>query len=164
MPEINSIEDLQQDDENCNANVEPRAQAIIEQSIQRNGAGRSILVDKNGKTIAGNKTLEVAQNLGLDIEVVHTNGQRLVVVVRDDLDLDHDSQARELSIADNRAAEVGLNWRMQKIEEMRLRHANLKTDYLFTAAELKKKLARAGDEMAAKKPVTCPHCGGEFTP
>lgn len=165
MPEINSIEDLTQDEENLNSGT-PRGQGIIEQSIQRLGAGRSICVDKNGKAIAGNRTLEVAQSLGLDIEVVHTNGNRLVVVVRDDLDLDHDAKARELSIADNRASEVGLNWRLNLLDEMRLKNAELKTDYLFTADELKEKLAKAANELQAraKKPVTCPHCGGEFTP
>lgn len=168
MAEIKTIEDLSLDDENTNAGTE-RGAFVLETSLRRLGAGRSILVDRNGKAIAGNKTLEKAVELGLDIEVVHTKGDKLVVVVRDDLDLDTDARARELSIADNRAAEVSLSWRTQLIEELRLRYANLKTDYLFTNEEL----ARAGEKLAKNaqggggggdgaKMVQCPKCGEKF--
>ena len=165
MSDIDSIQDLIIDEENLNSGT-PRADAIIEQSLQRLGAGRSVLADKNGKLIAGNHVVQKAQELGFEIETIHTTGNRLVVVIRDDLDLDQDARARELSIADNRASEVGLSWRMQKLEEMRLRYAGLKTDYLFSTNELQKAVERSGDELRAraKKPVMCPHCGSEFTP
>ena len=175
MSEINSINDLSCDEDNLNAGTE-RADAIIEQSLQRLGAGRSVLADKNGKLIAGNHVVEKARELGFDIETVHTTGNRLVVVVRDDLDLDQDARARELSIADNRASEVGLSWRMSKLEEMRLRYAGLKTDYLFSAGELRNAVDRAGDELRkaagrvggelqaeAKKQYQCPNCGHNFS-
>lgn len=140
MPEINSIEDLVIDEENLN-NGSVRADSIIERSMQTLGAGRSILGDKNGKIIAGNHVLQKAQELGFEIEVIHTNGTRLVVVIRDDLDLDTDAKARELSIADNRASEVGLDWRMQKMQEL-VQQKNLKIDWLFTQKEIQAKLAR----------------------
>ena len=164
MSEITSINHLCCDEDNLNQGTE-RADAIIEQSLQRLGAGRSVLADKNGKLIAGNHVVQKAQELGFDIETVHTTGNRLVVVIRDDLDLDQDAKARELSIADNRASEVGLNWRMSKLEEMRLRYAGLKVDYLFSTGELQKAVARIGDELQArvKKPVTCPNCGHSFS-
>ena len=80
--------------------------------IERNGAGRSIVVDRNGLIIAGNKTWEQAGQLGLDIEVVRSDGRKLVVVQRMDLDLrsETDARARELAIADNRTSEVSLDW------------------------------------------------------
>ena len=41
-----------------------------------------VLADKNGVVIAGNKTLDAAQNAGLPIKEIHTTGEELVVVVR----------------------------------------------------------------------------------
>lgn len=66
--------------------------------------------------IAGNKTLESAADLGLPIEVVQTDGHKLVVVQRTDMDLSNgDSKARELAYADNRSSEVGMEWDVAQI-------------------------------------------------
>ena len=87
-----------------------RGKVMIESSLKRLGAGRSIVVDKNGAIISGNQTAEAAQALGLeDAIVVPSDGTKLVVVQRTDLDL-NEAKARELSIADNRASEVSLTW------------------------------------------------------
>ena len=68
-------------------------------------------MDKEGNVIAGNKTLEAAQSIGLTKTVeVETDGQTLVVVKRTDLDLNKDIKARELAFADNRIAELDLDW------------------------------------------------------
>ncbi|MEI2616003.1 MAG: hypothetical protein V9F06_00005 [Thermomicrobiales bacterium] len=74
------------------------------------GAGRSVLVDRNGVLIAGNKTAEVAAELGLPVRVVETDGTELVAVRRTDLDLSRDRAAVELGIADNRVGQVSLEW------------------------------------------------------
>jgi DNA modification methylase len=88
-----------------------RGRAALAESLKRLGAGRSIVVDKHGVAIAGNKTIEAARAIGLEgTIVVPTRGDQLVVVQRTDLDLEHDPVARELSIADNRVAELGLEW------------------------------------------------------
>lgn len=173
MAEIKSIKDLIPDDANPNGGTE-RGGFVLETSIRRLGAGRSILSDKNGKVIAGNKTLEKAIELGLEVEIVHTDGKKLVVVVRDDLDLDQDSKARELSIADNRASEVSLDWRSKMIEDAKLRYADLRTDYLFTISELanlgsniKSAVDNArggGGGNDAERLARCPKCGTEFKP
>lgn len=107
---ITTLADLTQDDRNANAGT-ARGREMVERSLHRLGAGRSILVDRNGKIIAGNKTHEAAAAIGLDAPlVVQSDGTRLVVVQRTDLDMDEDTAARELAIADNRAAETGLEW------------------------------------------------------
>src|SRR5690606_24527830 len=93
--------------------------AMLRDSLQKLGAGRSILVDKHGKIIAGNKTAQEAFAAGLeDVVVVQTRGDKLVVVQREDLDLDADERARLLSIADNRASEVGLEWDTTLLAEL----------------------------------------------
>jgi len=106
---IQSIDDLQPDPKNANQGTE-RGRGMLEQSLREYGAGRSILVDKEGVVIAGNKTLEVAEELGLPVRVVTTNGGELVVVQRQDLDLGDGDKARRLAYMDNRSSETGLDW------------------------------------------------------
>ena len=80
------------------------------------GAGRSILVDKSGRIIAGNKTFEAWQALGGSLETIHTAGDTLIVVQRDDLDLDEpDGLARQLAYYDNRVNETNLAWDVDQI-------------------------------------------------
>lgn len=105
---IRSIDDLIPDDQNANLGSE-RGTAVLEYSFRTYGAGRSIVADKHGRVIAGNKSLEQAAALGMDIEVVKTDGKKLVVVQREDLDLDTE-QGRGLAYLDNRASEVSLVW------------------------------------------------------
>lgn len=108
---IVSIADLQPDPANANRHTE-RGLGMLDHSLRQYGAGRSILADRQGRVIAGSATLERAAELGLEIEVVRTRGDKLVVVQREDLDLDdpESADARELAIADNRIAEVDLDW------------------------------------------------------
>lgn len=103
------LTDLTPDDRNANAGTE-RGRAMVEESLRRFGAGRSILVDRNGNIIAGNTTHEAAIDIGLtDALIVRTDGRRLVVVMREDLDINSPA-GRALAIADNRTSEVGLSW------------------------------------------------------
>jgi hypothetical protein len=111
---IKKITDLTPDPCNANKGTE-RGAFQLEGSLQKYGAGRSILTDKNGVVIAGNKTLEQAADLGLDIEVIKTTGDKLVIVQREDLDLADGTKARELAYADNRIAENDLDWSVEQI-------------------------------------------------
>ena len=84
---------------------------MLEESLRRYGVGRSILIDKHGTIIAGNKTLQTAAEIGLDeVQVVQTDGKRIIAVQRMDLDLAKDKAARELAYADNRVSEVDLEF------------------------------------------------------
>lgn len=108
--EITTIKDLIPDDLNANLGSQ-RGRVMIETSLKKHGAGRSVLVDKNGKLIAGNKTAEAAGGIGLDgVIVVQSDGKKLVVVQRTDLDLDENPEARELGVLDNRTSEISLHW------------------------------------------------------
>lgn len=106
------IDQLTPDDFNANAGTE-RGMQMLDDSLRLAGAGRSILLDKNLKIIAGNKTVDRAADIGLeDVILVHSDGKKLVAVVRDDLDLDStsDDRARRLALADNRVSQVDLEW------------------------------------------------------
>jgi DNA modification methylase len=98
------------DAKNANRHSE-RGQAVVAESLAKYGAGRSILIDKHGRIIAGNLTVEQAGAAGLtDLIVVQSDGTKLVAVQRTDLDLLKDDRAKLLAIADNRSAEVSLVW------------------------------------------------------
>ena len=102
--------DFTPDAHNANRGTE-RGRYALETSLSKYGAGRSILVDKNGKVIAGNKTLETAAEMGMEnVIVVQTDGRQIVAVQRMDLDLDLDESARMLAYADNRTNQIDLDF------------------------------------------------------
>lgn len=108
------IDKLQPDTNNANAHTQ-RGMGVLEKSLQSYGAGRSILIDKNNRIIAGNATTEVAYSMGLeDVLVVETTGDRLVAVKRVDLSLD-DPKARQLALSDNRVGELNLSWDAEQL-------------------------------------------------
>ena len=166
---------------------------MLERSLEQYGAGRSVLVDKHGNVIAGNKTLESAVGIGLDDAlVVHTDGSKLVVVQRDDLDLKEDRRAMELGVADNRVGEINLSWAVDMLSAIEDQGAQL--ELFFTPKETEDLLRKAqsftpdtapaiasgavteadiaksgaaldgqfGGEATALVGTQCPECGHEF--
>lgn len=102
-----NIESLVPDNKNFNKGTE-YGQHLIEESLRKFGAGRSILLDKNNRIIAGNKTTENCANVGLDdVIIVETDGTKLVAVKRTDIDLDS-AQGREMALADNATGKANL--------------------------------------------------------
>ena len=100
---------------NANKGTE-RGRYMVEASLRETGAGRSILLDRDGRIIAGNKTFEAASDIGLPVRVVETDGRELVAVKRTDLDLSDDTgTARKLAYYDNRASEIGLEWSPEQL-------------------------------------------------
>ena len=103
------ISELIPDDVNFNKGTQ-YGQSLIERSLRMYGAGRSILIDKNNRIIAGNKTIENAGQIGLDnILIVETDGTQIVAVRRSDVDLDT-KEGRELALADNATGAANLDW------------------------------------------------------
>lgn len=164
---------LTPDQHNANRGTE-RGRHMLETSLRKLGAGRSILLDKHGNVIAGNKTLEVANEIGLeDVQIVQSDGRRLIAVQRTDLDLtDPTGKARQLAYADNRVGEVDLEWNadalrfdvdqgfdfgdwFQGYELVEL--GVMSPDFSPVGADEQPRLDQ-------KSPITCPHCGEEFVP
>lgn len=99
------ITDLEFDDKNFNLGSEYGAK-LLDNSFSKFGAGRSVLVDKNNRLIAGNKSAEMFGQLGNEnIIIVETTGDELVVVKRTDIDLDS-QQGREMALADNQVSKI----------------------------------------------------------
>lgn len=111
-----NIEQLVPDNKNFNKGTE-YGQHLIEESLRKFGAGRSILIDKNNRIIAGNKTIENAATVGIEnVIVVETDGNQIVAVKRKDIDLDS-PKGRELALADNATGKANLEWDEETIAE-----------------------------------------------
>lgn len=103
------IQSLVFDDKNFNKGTE-YGEHLMDDSLRKFGLGRSILIDKNNRIIAGNKTAEKAGELGFEkVVVVETDGNTLVAVKRNDIDLDS-SKGRELALADNATSKANISW------------------------------------------------------
>ncbi|PZX18092.1 hypothetical protein LX69_01129 [Breznakibacter xylanolyticus] len=86
---------------------------IIKKSVDELGAGRSILVDKEGQIIAGNGVFE--QWGDRPVKVIETDGNELVVVKRNDLSPD-DPRRQQLAFADNHASDLS-EWNEDLLRE-----------------------------------------------
>lgn len=116
---IAKITDLIQDDKNFNKGTD-EGQRLMEQSLVRFGAGRSILIDKDNRIIAGNKTAKTFESLGhKKVRIIETTGDELIAVKRTDIGLDT-SEGRELALADNATARANLEWDEELLSELKI--------------------------------------------
>jgi len=117
MPKSKQIENttvtsLIADDKNFNKGSEVGAE-MIRKSFQKFGAGRSILLDKNNRIIAGNKSVEFS---GIqDVMIVESDGTQLIAVKRTDIDLDS-PKGREMALADNASAKANIVFDAELVE------------------------------------------------
>ena len=110
--EIRKLADLTPDSNNYNKGTE-KGRKLIGKSLKKLGAGRSILIDKDGNVIAGNKTLEGAAAAGIDeVIVVKTTGRQIVAVQRTDLEIGS-KKGREMALADNATGAANLSWDLE---------------------------------------------------
>ena len=102
------IQELIPDDKNFNKGTE-KGQVLMNRSFENFGAARSVLIDKNNRIIAGNKSKETAEAHGIeDVIVIESGGDELIAVRRVDLDLDS-RKGRELALADNMTSKVNMS-------------------------------------------------------
>lgn len=165
------INELIPDPSNANKGTQ-RGLKALDKSLRQYGAGRSILLDRDNRIIAGNKTAERAMDIGLeDVQIVDSDGTKLIAVRRTDLDLEDDGgKARALATYDNRVGQLDLEWDLDMLGAI---DADVLGD-LWTDKELEDlgmivpNFGAVGiDEQGRldqKSPITCPHCGMEFIP
>ena len=115
--DLRPLTDLTPDPRNANRGTEPGREALA-RSLRDYGPGRAVLIDRHGRVIAGNKTVEQAKALGVPLRVVKTDGTHLIAVQRDDLDLQTDPRAQALAIADNRVGELDLEWDVEMLKRV----------------------------------------------
>ena len=153
---IHALDDLQPDPLNANRGTD-RGREALRRSLRTYGAGRSIVIDKRGRILGGHKTVEQAKHLGLPITVVPTTGETLVAVQRVDLDVRTDTRAQELALADNRVAELDLDWNPAVLQQ--LQQAGVALETFWTEEEFARLLAptQPGEdpqENAVREPPT----------
>lgn len=129
------LTDFQPLDRNPNRGTR-RGGDLVRRSLERCGAGRSLVADKNGVLPAGNHVQEQAVDLGFEkVIVVETDGHALIVHKRTDWDVtEDDGPAREYVYLDNRAAQEGIDLDPAIIEEDLAR--GLELELWFTDEEL----------------------------
>ena len=109
-----TIKDLKFDDKNFNKHTE-FGMSLLEKSLRQNGAGRSILLDKDNNIIAGNGVVEAAGQIGLDnVKIVETTGDQIIAVKRTDISL-NSKKGREMALADNATAKADIEWDFENI-------------------------------------------------
>jgi len=103
MSDITHIKQLTSDPKNARKHT-PRNVGMIEKGMGEVGAARSIVIDENGVVLAGNATIEAAQQAGITkVQVIDGDGNTLIAVQRKGLT---DEQKTKLALYDNRTAEL----------------------------------------------------------
>jgi site-specific DNA-methyltransferase (adenine-specific) len=98
-----SIDDLKPDHKNARRRTD-RSSSLIAESLKRYGAARSIVIDEDGRILAGNGTVEGAKRAGIGkLRIIETEGDELIAVRRSGLTED---QKVGLALADNRSSDL----------------------------------------------------------
>ena len=87
---------------------------LILKSLKKCGAGRSILIDKQGEIIAGNGVYEQAKNLNIPVKIIETDGSELIAIKRTDLDTES-KKRKELALADNSTSD-NVTWDLSNLK------------------------------------------------
>ena len=116
MPkEVKKISDLRPQVSNANKH-NTFGLRLLEQSIQRDGYIDGMTAAADGEIISGSARLEVAAEKFIDKDgnevepiIVHSTGDRPVIVIRDDIPNAEHARARRLSVAANAIAAADWN-------------------------------------------------------
>jgi hypothetical protein len=99
---VTSVKDLKSDHKNARRRTD-RSASLIAESLKRFGAARSIVIDEDGRILAGNGTVEGAKKAGIDkLRIIEAEGDELIAVRRAGLTED---QKVGLALADNRSSD-----------------------------------------------------------
>ena len=147
---------------------------LIATALAEVGAARSVVVDEQGRVLAGNATVEAARRAGLTaVQIIETDGQTLIAVRRRGLT---DQQKARLALLDNRTEEIG-EWDTDALAV--LMTAGVSLDDLWTEEEQAALLRTADAALGARNemPPTdfpafdetlateyrCPRCAYEWS-
>lgn len=105
---------IKQDPKNYRSHSDQNKQ-LIRKSLEKLGAGRSIVLDGEGYIVAGNGVHEQAEALGIPVRIIETDGSELVAIKRTDLKL-NDPRRKELALADNATSDSS-DWNLDNLSE-----------------------------------------------
>ena len=79
---MTKINDLKPDHKNARKRTD-RSASLIQESLERYGAARSIVIDEEGRVLAGNGTVEGAKAAGLEnVRVIESDGKEIIAIKR----------------------------------------------------------------------------------
>jgi len=164
------------DPQNVNKHTQ-RGRGLHENSMRKRGAGRSIFSAGKGVDVpvvmGGNQTLEIAATLGMEVINVHTTGDQIVNVVRDDI-VPGSADFYAMGIEDNEVGKLSYNPDIDilaavmadpAMQALRDEDGILKSILEGMGASTPDFQPVGIDEQGRldqKKSVTCPECGHEF--
>ena len=163
---MTKINDLKQDHKNARKRTD-RSASLIQESLEKYGAARSIVIDEDGRVLAGNGTLEGAKAVGLeDVRVIETDGKELIAIKRTNLSED---EKVGLALADNRTSDLS-DWDASMLHHLSMEH---EIDPWFEPEDLTELMDDRTDAEAPEdfKDVDedietehrCPSCGYEWS-
>ena len=115
---MTSINDLKQDHKNARKRTNQSAE-LIQESIKRYGAARSIVIDEDNRILAGNGTIEGAKAAGIkNVRVIETDGSEIIAVKRIGL-TEHEKVG--LALADNRTSDLS-DWDAEMLHQLSEEH------------------------------------------
>jgi len=115
---VTSINNLKSDHKNARKRTD-RSAALIAESLNRYGAARSIVIDEDGRILAGNGTVEGAKKAGINkVRIIETEGDELIAVRRTGLSED---EKVGLALADNRSSDLS-EWDNEMLRQLSEEH------------------------------------------
>lgn len=151
------VVDLIPDDKNFNEGTD-QGKLLLEQSLRQLGAGRSVLIDKDNRIIAGNKTVGAAIEIGIDdLIIVESKGDTIVAVKRTDLDL-NTKKGREMALADNSIAKNNILLSNESIQVESMKY-DIDTAGWGIIDNSQSDFTHSPNETT----IECPNCGYKFS-
>jgi hypothetical protein len=168
---MTSIQDLKSDARNARKRTD-RSASLIAESLKRFGAARSIVIDEDGRILAGNGTVEGAKKAGINkLRIIEAEGDELIAVRRTGLT---DEQKIGLAIADNRTSDLS-EWDTLMLEQLSETHdvspwfekedlnaILYNNDTVETSTKEYEGSKELKSEDFSEFDNTCPRCGFEF--
>ena len=115
---MTSINSLHSDHKNARKRTDQSAK-LIEESLKRYGAARSIVIDEDNRILAGNGTIEGAKAAGIkNVRIIETDGTEVIAVKRTGLTED---EKVGLALADNRTSDLS-DWDQEMLRRLSEEH------------------------------------------
>lgn len=167
MFSLASIKSLKPDHKNARRRTD-RSSQLIQESLQRYGAARSIVIDEENRILAGNGTVDGAKAAGIqNVRIIETDGDEIIAIKRTNLS---EEQKIGLALADNRTSDLS-EWDQEMLHTLSQEHD---INDWFTPEDLN---SITGDPISELEPpqdfdevdddITtehrCPSCGYEWS-
>ena len=115
---MTSINSLHSDHKNARKRTDQSAK-LIQESLERYGAARSIVIDEDNRILAGNGTVESAKAVGIkNVRIIETDGNEVIAVKRTGLSED---EKVGLALADNRTSDLS-DWDQEMLRRLSEEH------------------------------------------